>query len=210
MRQHPAFRTTANAPCERSLRHTGKGARQWLASNLLLDGRQSRREGEDIVDGRIARRRRAADIMAITATKALVITKSRDEELKTMLEELRRELMLEVHAKIRDARTENGHAGSGFDEGEAADVDIQEEIGFTLIQMKTETLDKINTALRRIDEGTYGVCSECGDEIAGPRLRALPFALRCKDCEDTREMAERRERIGARGSSPSLFSELST
>jgi DnaK suppressor protein len=164
---------------------------------------------EDIVDGRIARRRRAADIMAMTATRAL-ITKSRDEELKTMLEELRRELMLEVHAKIRDARTENGHPGNGFDEGEAADVDIQEEIEFTLIQMKTETLNKINTALRRIDEGTYGVCFECGDEIAGPRLRALPFALRCKDCEDTREMAERRERIAARGSSPSLFSELST
>jgi DnaK suppressor protein len=118
--------------------------------------------------------------------------------------------MLEVHAKIRDARTENGHPGNGFDEGEAADVDIQEEIEFTLIQMKTETLNKINTALRRIDEGTYGVCFECGDEIAGPRLRALPFALRCKDCEDTREMAERRERIAARGSSPSLFSELST
>ena len=127
-----------------------------------------------------------------------------------MLEELRRELVLEVHAKMRDARTENGHAGNGFDEGEASDVDIQEEIGFALIQMKTETLDKINTALRRIDEGTYGVCFECGDEIAGPRLRALPFAVRCKDCEETREMAERRERINARGTSSSVFAEMSS
>ena len=145
----------------------------------------------------------------MTATPAL-ITENRDEELKTILEELRRELELEVHAKIRDARTENGHAGNGFDEGEASEVDIQEDIGFTLIQMKTETLDKIDTALRRIDEGTYGVCSECGDEIAGPRLRALPFAVRCKDCEETREMAERRERMTARRNSSSPLSELSS
>lgn len=146
--------------------------------------------------------------MAMTATKAL-ITESRDEELKAMLEELRRELVLEVHAKIRDARTDSGHASNVCDEGEASDVDIQDEIGFTLIQMKTETLDKINTALQRIDEGTYGVCFECGDAIAGPRLRALPFAVRCKDCEETREMAERHERIAARGTSSPLFSELS-
>ena len=144
----------------------------------------------------------------MTATKAL-IAMNRNQELKTMLEERRRELVLEVHAKIRDARAENTHEHNVLDEGETSDIDIQEEIGFALIQMKAEKLDKINTALRRIDEGTYGVCFECGDEIAGPRLKALPFAVRCKDCEETREMAERRERIAARGTSSSLFSELS-
>ena len=58
--------------------------------------------------------------------------------------------------------------------------------------MKAETLNKINEALRRLDEGTYGNCFECGDEIAQPRLRALPFAVRCKDCEEAREVAEKR------------------
>ena len=61
--------------------------------------------------------------------------------------------------------------------------------------MKSETLNKINEALRRLEEGTYGNCFECGDEIAEARLRALPFAVRCKDCEEARETAEQRERM---------------
>ena len=46
----------------------------------------------------------------------------------------------------------------------------------------------------RLEEGNYGYCFECGDEIAEQRLRALPFAVRCKDCEEAREVAEQRER----------------
>ena len=71
-----------------------------------------------------------------------------------------------------------------LDEGESSEVDIQEDIEFALIQMKAETLNKIDAALRRLNEDTYGVCFECGAEIAEQRLRALPFAVRCKDCEE--------------------------
>ena len=60
--------------------------------------------------------------------------------------------------------------------------------------MKSETLNKINDALVRLEQGDYGYCYDCGDEIAEKRLRALPFAVRCKDCEEAREVAERRER----------------
>ena len=71
-----------------------------------------------------------------------------------------------------------------LDEGESSEIDIQDDIGFALIQMKAETLNKIDTALRRLREGTYGDCFECGGQIAEARLRALPFAVRCKDCEE--------------------------
>jgi DnaK suppressor protein len=147
--------------------------------------------------------------MATKMTKAL-ITESRYQELKAMLEERRLELVREVHAKIRDARAENTHEHNVLDEGETSDADIQEEIGFALIQLKSETLDRINTALRRISEGTYGICFECGEEIAERRLKALPFAVRCKDCEESREVAERRERMTARRNPSSLYSEVST
>ena len=63
---------------------------------------------------------------------------------------------------------------------------------------------------KRLEEGTYGNCFECGDEIAEARLRALPFALRCKDCEEARETAEQRERAMARKSASStLFYDMS-
>jgi DnaK suppressor protein len=146
--------------------------------------------------------------MATTkSTKAAAAKTSRYRELKKMLEERRRELMNEVQGKIRDVRADNGKDREVFDQGESSEVDIQEDIEFALIQMKAETLNKINEALRRLDEGTYGNCFECGEEIAGPRLRALPFAVRCKDCEEARETAEQRERMMAqrRGSSTLFF-----
>jgi DnaK suppressor protein len=121
----------------------------------------------------------------------------RGNELTTILEDRRRELAHEVQDKIRDARTDNVKEGVVLDEGESSDVDIQEEIEFALIQMKAETLNNIDAALRRLDEGTYGECFECGNKIATARLLALPFAVRCRDCEEARETAGQRERIVA-------------
>jgi DnaK suppressor protein len=118
-------------------------------------------------------------------------------ELKKILEERRREILAQVQEKMRDVRTE-GSLGEGqgvLDAAESSEADIQDDIEFALIQMKSETLHRIEEALTRLDEGTFGNCFECGDEISGRRLRALPFAVRCKDCEEARELAERRERV---------------
>ena len=144
------------------------------------------------------------------AAKAAASTTSRYNELRKMLEERRRELMNEVQGRMRDVRSTEGKDREVLDQGESSEVDIQEDIEFALIQMKSETLNKINEALRRLEEGTYGNCFECGDEIAEARLRALPFAVRCKDCEEVRETAEQRERMLARKSgSSALFFDMS-
>ena len=93
-----------------------------------------------------------------------------------------------------------------FDAGESSETDIQEDIELALIQMKAETLNKIDDALTRLEQGNYGNCFDCGEEIAEKRLRALPFAVRCKDCEEARENAEQRERhLNARRPASSLF-----
>ena len=140
-------------------------------------------------------------------TKASART-SRYDELRQMLEDRRRELMSEVQDRIRDVRAEGDR--DVLDQGESSEVDIQEDIEFVLIQMKSETLHKINEALRRLEEGTYGNCFECGDEIAEARLRALPFAVRCKDCEEARETAEQRARLMAqKRGAPALFFDMS-
>lgn len=129
---------------------------------------------------------------------------NRYDELKKMLEDRRRELAHRIHGKMRDARTETKDSGV-LDQGESSELDIQEEIEFALIQMKTETLNQIDAALHRLEEGTYGDCFECGDEIAKARLRALPFAVRCKNCEEDRETLEQRERTTAQHRSALLF-----
>jgi DnaK suppressor protein len=121
---------------------------------------------------------------------------ARYAELKRILEERRREILSEVKGKMRDVRA-IGASGEGqgvLDAAETTEADIQDDIELALIQLKSETLHKIEEALTRLDEKTYGNCNECGDEISERRLRALPFAVRCKDCEEAREMAELRER----------------
>ena len=145
--------------------------------------------------------------MATTTKNKVAAKSSRYNELRKMLEERRRELMNSVQGKMRDVRSAEGKDREVLDQGESSEVDIQEDIEFALIQMKSETLNKIDAALRRLEEGTYGDCFECGDEITGARLRALPFAVRCKDCEEARETAEQRERLLAqkRGSSALFF-----
>ena len=145
--------------------------------------------------------------MATTTKSTKGAAKSRYNELRRMLEDRRRELMSAVQGKMRDVRTESIKDREVLDQGESSEVDIQEDIELALIQMKSETLNKINEALRRLDEGIYGDCFECGEEIAEARLRALPFAVRCKDCEEARETAEQRERQMARkrGSSALFF-----
>jgi DnaK suppressor protein len=137
--------------------------------------------------------------------------RSRYSELKQMLEARRREILAEVKGKIRDVREEASWGGKQtevLDAGESSESDIQDDIEFALIQMKSETLNKINDALGRLEAGTYGNCFECGEEIAEKRLRALPFAVRCKDCEEAREVAERRERQLAARRGASLFADL--
>ncbi len=137
--------------------------------------------------------------------------RDRYSELKRILEERRREILSEVHEKMRDVRSEGptGNVQGVLDAVESSEADIQEDIEFALIQMKAETLQKIDEALGRLEEGTYGYCFECGEEISERRLRALPFAVRCKDCEEARELAMQRERVLAqRRGAASLFYDL--
>ncbi len=121
----------------------------------------------------------------------------RYEELRTILEDRRREIQSEVQSRMKDVRADTGLAGV-VDDVETSESDIQDEIEFALIQMKAETLHRINEALERLEEGTYGRCFECGEEIEPRPLRALPFAVRCKDCEQAREVAAQRERVLSR------------
>jgi DnaK suppressor protein len=121
---------------------------------------------------------------SIQTTEFDRMARSRYTELNKMLEERRSQLQAEVQEKMRDVRAEglHGKMTEVFDAVESSEADIQEDIELALIQMKSETLTKVNDALVRLELGNYGYCFECGEEIAEKRLRALPFAVRCKDC----------------------------
>lgn len=117
-------------------------------------------------------------------------------ELRAILTERQREISAEILEKLRDNRDQSSRRrqeSAGLEDIESSDS-VQEDIELALIEMRANTLAKVNEALQRLEEGNYGNCFECGKEIAENRLRALPFAVRCKNCEEAREVAEQRER----------------
>lgn len=140
------------------------------------------------------------------------MSRTRYAELKQMLDGRRKELQAQVQGKMRGVREEGtwgGKLNEVLDAVESSEADIQEDLEFALIQMKSETLNKIDDAIKRLEHGDYGYCFECGEEIAEKRLRALPFAVRCKDCEEQREIVEQRERqANARRGASSLFLDM--
>jgi DnaK suppressor protein len=134
-------------------------------------------------------------------------TDARERELRLILNERQREIEGDVRTRIRDARTDR--ASDVFDELDHSDAAMQEEMDFALIQMKAETLARVDEALARLDRGEYGRCLECGGEISEKRLRALPFAGRCTVCEEKNEQVRGRARQNAQGRAHlSLFSDV--
>jgi DnaK suppressor protein len=120
-------------------------------------------------------------------------TAIRNADLWRMLCECRRELQDDVQSRIRDGRT--GRSIGARDGFEDMDGDIiQGDVELAVLQMKADTLTRLDEALVRLEAGKYGSCVECEGEISERRLRALPFAVRCQACEEghTRHRGERR------------------
>jgi DnaK suppressor protein len=128
---------------------------------------------------------------------AMTKTSTREADLRDALTTRRRQVLNEVQGRIREGRASDRSPGVR-DIVDVSDAILQEDIDMALLQMRAETLTRIDEALRRLDAGQYGRCFECGGAIAVERLRALPFAVRCVDCEQKREDHGRARRSEAR------------
>jgi len=134
-------------------------------------------------------------------------TTMRNAGLRQMLIERRCEIEDHVQSRIRDGLTDR--PDEVRDVLEVSDAGIQGDIEFALLQMRAETLIRIDAALVRLGAGEYGFCVECEGEIAERRLRALPFAVRCQACEERREEAHgQAQQLAQRRGSLSLFSDI--
>jgi RNA polymerase-binding transcription factor len=126
-------------------------------------------------------------------TQETTMTESvRNADLRQMLSDRRREMRDDVQSRLQHGRIE--YPTDVRDSVDASDADVQGDIEIAMLQMRVETLSRIDVALRRLDAGTYGSCVDCKGEIAERRLRALPFAVRCQGCEERREQTDGRAR----------------
>jgi len=114
-----------------------------------------------------------------------IATTTRQARLRELLFDRQHELQADVRRRVRDGRADR--AADVREELESSDVSTSNDVSFALLEMKSETLRRIEHAIVRIGTGEYGECLDCGTAISETRLRALPFAVRCKACEEGRE-----------------------
>ena len=130
----------------------------------------------------------------MTEQKQQVTHQERHAVLKSMLEDRRRD----IQDRLRSLRATLPVVAEVKDAEEQSVQDFAQDVELALMEMKSETLAKIDEAMIRLEKGTYGTCAECGQEIAEARLQAVPFAALCRDCqqreEDIREEETRSDR----------------
>ena len=73
-------------------------------------------------------------------------------------------------------------------------MDLAEDINLKHLSSHRDDLQKLDEAIRKLNEGTYGICEDCGDEISEKRLNILPYAIYCIDCKEKREKIEEMQR----------------
>jgi DnaK suppressor protein len=104
----------------------------------------------------------------------------RSEALRQLL--ARHEADLDARKQLlkEDIAPEPGVAGGSVES--SADT-FARDVGAALLEATARTVRSIKQALHRLEDGGYGRCVDCGTVIAAQRLRALPFAERCRDCQ---------------------------
>jgi len=126
-----------------------------------------------------------------------------DQRRYEVLSHMLTERQAEIRNKLRSLREVLPSAVTQVKDPEEQSVeDFVVGMDFALMEIESQTLRKIDDALVRLSEGTYGSCTECDEGISEARLKALPFASLCRDCQ---EQAEESEAI--RNARPSRFFE---
>ena len=105
--------------------------------------------------------------------------------LRRQLEERRRELVHEVRGRIQQVRS--AHMGLRGAVDDYVPNDSQDDLDPLLVEITSGMLSKVETALRMIELGEYGICIECRSCINEKRRFALPFALRCTSWQEKDE-----------------------
>jgi DnaK suppressor protein len=106
----------------------------------------------------------------------------RVDEIKKILLKMKEETLAEISKAVKSGSNLPVGEPSG-DIYDQASSERDRELGLLLGDREREKLRNIDEALLRIDEGEYGTCEECGDDIPLGRLKVLPFARYCVKCK---------------------------
>lgn len=110
------------------------------------------------------------------------------EHFRTLLETWKRELMEEVDRTVTHMKDE---AANPPDPNDRATLESEFGLELRTRDRERKLIRKIDEAIKRIEDGTYGYCLETGEEIGVKRLEARPVATLCLEAQERRERRER-------------------
>jgi len=145
----------------------------------------------------------AADTHLLRKEKPVELEKL--NELREMLETRRQELLTITVASehnLRELLAPDQDEETQLDTNHPADMvvgDPDYDKGIALIRRERAELALVSSALARMDQGTYGQCEECGQEIPLARLEAIPYTKYCIGCKEDRDAEAQ---LGTEGSHP--------
>jgi DnaK suppressor protein len=129
----------------------------------------------------------------IMAKTLIEPTSTSAEKLRTMLLDKRAAVQQQINELLAQYREHYSttHNDSVLDLEDRSLRDSTAEQQLSLLESRNHTRVMLDTALRRLDDGEYGLCEDCGADIGPGRLSALPFAKRCLSCQHQAEVLEK-------------------
>jgi len=110
----------------------------------------------------------------------------------TVLHEKLKKRLKEEHKRLKSQLSANpvhdrGAIGYSTHQADDATEAFEQAKGLAMRQNTERLLDQVERALARFEDGTYGLCTDCGRPIDPARLEALPYAQLCLDCQSKQE-----------------------
>lgn len=109
------------------------------------------------------------------------------DKLQSIRARLRGDVTAMAEVALRKTGTEAGGAGMPIHMAELGSDNFDQEFTLSLMETEEDTLGRIETALERIDEGSFGRCVQCDGVIPRARLNAIPYTPLCIKCAEAQE-----------------------
>jgi len=117
-----------------------------------------------------------------------MLTKKKREEFKKFLNERLEELLTDANKTVSGM---TDPAENFPDPTDRASMESERNFELRIRDRERKLIGKIKEALERIDDGSFGICDECGEDISEQRLKARPVTTLCIDCKKRQEKDEK-------------------
>ena len=112
------------------------------------------------------------------------------QRFKAQLEAIKVEINTDVEQTLTEMTTQTGNIP---DPNDRATMESDRSFELRIRGRERKLMEKVEEALARIEDGSYGICAGCGEEIAVKRLQARPVAKYCIDCKTRQEQREKEQ-----------------